>query len=134
MVKFGTWAALALALSCSQDKLPCTDSGEAWLYVPQSRVGAVAEVRTEGVCEAVKPVGDCAPSDCVTSPDGEQLRVVPVRGRSPGRCTVTVAFTDDCPDQPLAYQFGGPLNNCCADVCFRRTMGSYAIDACADTQ
>lgn len=129
----GTWVAAALALSCSTDKMPCTDSGDAWLDMPQSRVAAVSEVRTEGVCEVIKPEGGCPAGTCVEGPAGEQRRIIPVRSRSRGSCTVTVVFTDECPAQSLTYRFDGPLDNCCADVCFRGSMASYAIGACASS-
>jgi len=131
MSRLDAWVAAALALSCSTDKMPCTEAGDAWLDLPQSRVGAVAEVQTDGVCEAVKPEGSCAAGKCVEGAAGDQRRIVPVHGRSRGSCTVTVAFTDNCPEQSPTYRFDGPLDNCCADVCFRGSMASYAIDACA---
>lgn len=121
-------------LSCSTDKIPCTDSGEAWLDLPQSRVTAVARIRTEGVCEAIKPEGACDTRSCVSGQDGQQRRIVPVRGLAHGTCKVTVEFSDDCPAETLNYKFGGAIDDCCADVCFRPTQESYAIGACASTQ
>ena len=131
MSRLGACVVSVFAVSCSTDKMPCTQSGDAWLEMPQSRVAAVAEVRTEGVCDAVKPVGSCTVGSCGERTPGVQTRIISVHGRSRGSCKVTVAFTDDCPEQSVNYRFDGPLDNCCADVCFRRDMADYAIDACA---
>ena len=131
MRRFAGCVLTVIALSCSTDKMPCMQSGDAWLEMPQSRVAAIADVRTEGVCDAVKPVGGCTSGTCVERTAGEQTRIVSVLGRARGSCKVTVVFTDDCPDQSLNYRFDGPLDNCCADVCFRGEMPRYAIDACA---
>ena len=133
MASGGMCLVAAVLLSCSTDKLPCTDSGEAWLVIPESRVSAVAEVRAEGVCEVLKPAGDCAVATCVNGEDGQQRRLLPVRGRSQGTCTVTVSYADDCPSESVSYKFGGPLDNCCADVCIRSSRGP-SVHACSTSQ
>src|SRR5688572_14979859 len=129
MAKLGTSLLAAWTISCATDKLPCTDSGDAWLTVPQSRVSALLELQVEGPCEAPKPTDGCTISSCVKGGDGQDLRLVAVHARSPGTCTVTVTYTDDCPPESVAYTFGGPLDNCCADACIR-TNKTKAAAAC----
>lgn len=134
MGKVGAWVWVALVVGCSQEEMPCRDPGEGWIELPQSRVAAISAVRVQGGCDAVKPRFACSAGECFVDEHGEERRVIRVVGRSPGRCTVTVVFADGCGEQALAYEFGGPTNDCCADACLRPSEASYAIDACATTQ
>ena len=133
MGRLSAWLWVALTAACSEEELPCASSGDGWLDLPQSRVAAVRAVLTAGVCDAVMPRGPCSSGECFTGKDGEQRRLIIVRGREPGLCTVTVVFADDCQAQSVEYKFGGPLDSCCADACLRQGKTSYAIDACAST-
>jgi len=111
----------------------CLWSGDGGLFVPESRVSAIAEIRVSAggdprsrtpppkvtQCEVFAPVVDCDAGGCREWGDAGFGQFYRVTARQPGTCTVTVAFTDGCAPEVFEFEFGGPLNNCCSEACAR---------------
>jgi len=100
-------------------KLPCTDTGEGSLVIPDSRVDAVLDIQSDGGCEVFAPVADCDAGGCVDWRDAGPSHSYRVVSQNPGECTVTVTFSDGCEPEVFEFVFGGPIDNCCSEACAR---------------
>ena len=97
--------------------MPCVNSGAGYLAIPESRVPAIDEIQSEGVCDVYSPTEGCDSGQCRDSLDGGPSQVFMVVGHAHGNCTVTVTFSDGADPQVEQYRFGGPINNCCNEIC-----------------
>ncbi len=99
--------------------LPCTNNGMSYLVVPESRVAFLDSIEANGICDVYAPAEDCDAGQCPTAGDAGLSLLFPVVGRAQGRCTVTATFTDGMEPLISSYKFGGPLDNCCTEICAR---------------
>lgn len=67
-------------------KQPCTQSGDGFLVVPESRVDAIAEIQVDGDCEVFAPVADCDAGGCIEWRDAGPSRPYRVTARERGEC------------------------------------------------
>jgi hypothetical protein len=117
----GALLGIAAALGgCLMGNSACVDSGVSKLYVPVARLTSVASVSTSGSCVVEALPAACGPGvTCVDLRDGQRIVQLSVTGTKLGKCTVTITYNDGCASESLEYVFGGPLNNCCEDICAR---------------
>lgn len=118
---------LLVTLAC-QEKRTCTDSGVGALLIPDARVSGIAEIQREGECSVFAPTQDCESGGCEVAEDGSLQHVFLVHGREPGRCTATVTFSDDQGPLRQAYEFAGPADQCCNEVCVQGGGVVFAED------
>lgn len=115
-----TWRAalwgMSLLTSACVGATPCSGPGVSGLGIPEGRVSAIQRIETRGPCTVYAPTESCSAGHCSESDAGpEQIFwVVP---RAKGECTVIVEFSDGAPPLEERYSFGGPVNNCCNQLC-----------------
>jgi hypothetical protein len=119
-----------LCVACSD--LPCTESGSAFMTIPELLVPSVTSISSDGEagCEAAVPTGNCVGTECTKAPDGSKARLVAVKAMRTGQCTVTVTFSNGCAPHVAVFQFGGAKDNCCSDVCVRSGEGHVVPSSC----
>jgi hypothetical protein len=107
--------------ACLMGKPACVDSGASKLLIPEARLMSVSSVSASGSCAVEALPAACGPGViCGDAADGQRVVELSVTGTKLGKCTVTVEYNDGCASESVEYEFGGPLNNCCEDICARR--------------
>ena len=91
--------------------------GAGALAIPESRVPAIDEIQSQGVCEVYAPTEGCDSGQCRDSLDGGPSQVFMVVGHAQGNCTVTVTFSDGADPLVAEYRFVGGHDNCCNEIC-----------------
>ena len=122
----GLLCALALVLHGCMGQPACTDSGEDFLIIPVARLASVTGLRAEGKCTVGPVPADCTVATKCLEWRGEESALVTVTGTARGKCMVSVDFNDGCGAEVHNYEFIGPHENCCGDVC-ARSPAAYAV-------
>jgi hypothetical protein len=127
----GLFGAVALVLHGCMGQPACTDSGEDVLLIPVARLASVTGLRADGTCTVGTAPADCSVATRCLQWEGEEVAAVTVTGTARGKCTVSVDFNDGCAAEAHFYEFIGPYENCCGDVC-RKPLGAHAVaSSCA---
>jgi hypothetical protein len=115
----GALLGIAAALGgCLMGNSACVDSGASTLLVPEARLTSVSSVTVAGSCVVETLPAACGPGvKCGDLPNGQRVVDLSVTGTKRGKCTVTIVYNDGCAPESLDYEFGGPRNNCCEDIC-----------------
>jgi hypothetical protein len=96
----------------------CVDDGSTRLGIAEARLPKVSGVRVDGVCVLEPLPTACGPGIvCYKSTGGETIATVLVSASKQGTCTVTIEYNDGCASDELQFEFGGPMGNCCGEVC-----------------
>jgi hypothetical protein len=122
----GPLCAFALVLHGCVGQPACTDSGEDSLLIPVARLASVTGLRADGACTVGPVPANCTVATRCLQWRGEETAVVTVTGTARGKCTVSVDFNDGCAAEVRAYEFIGPYENCCGDIC-RKPYPSVAV-------
>ena len=123
---FGLGCALALVLHGCMGQPACTDSGEDKLIIPAARLASVTGLRATGTCTVGPVPASCSVATQCFQWRGEDAAVVTVTSSARGKCLVNVDFNDGCATEVHAYEFTGPHENCCGDIC-ANSRSAYAV-------
>jgi hypothetical protein len=101
------------------------------MLVPEARLSKITAVRSEGVCNVdALPAACGAGVTCQKDMQGQTIAIVTVSASKRGACNLTVDYSDGCPSETLAYEFAGPMENCCGDVCAKRAPNGPVSSGC----
>jgi hypothetical protein len=115
--------AMVWGIACTIEQ-PCVQSGDAIVFVPESRVEMLTDIQVDGPCEVFAPASACdAGGDCLTEADGGLVRRYRVAANERATCVVSLSFSDGC-QEIYELKFGGPMNNCCSEICLRGSVTS----------
>lgn len=121
---------LALMLHGCMGQPACTNSGEDVLIIPVARLSSVTGLSADGTCTVGPLPVSCAQATKCLEYRGEQAVVVNVTSTARGKCTVSVDFNDGCAAEEHHYEFIGPHENCCDDVCSRSPEAYPVASSC----
>ena len=122
----GLVGALALVLQGCMGQPACTDGGEDVLLIPVARLASVTSLRATGSCTVGPVPASCSGATRCSEWEGGQVALVPVTSSARGKCLVNVDFSDGCATEVHAYEFTGPHENCCGDIC-ADSRSAYAV-------
>jgi len=124
-----------LLTSCIGEQ-PCIDAESAFgvVAIPATLIDSVESITTEGPadCKILSDVGACDAEGCEDGVGGIKIKRYYVRAANEGNCTVIVKFSNGCRAAGVDLSFGGPSNNCCANVCERSGSAQLPEDCQAN--
>ncbi|MES1183830.1 MAG: hypothetical protein ABUL60_08435 [Myxococcales bacterium] len=127
----GLVSILALVLHACMGTPACTNAGEDVLIIPVARLSSVTGLSADGTCTVGPLPASCSLAAKCIEYRGEQAVVVNVTSSARGKCTVSVDFNDSCAAEEHHYEFIGPHENCCEDVCSRSPEAYPVASSCA---